>query len=863
MPQRTREHELDDETELAFRSSLPPAWVFRATDRHDYGIDGVVEVFEDGRPTGVIFNVQLKGTDAPDTGAGTAVTIKVDTAAYWGLMPIPTLVIRFHSQSHQLYVRWWHLHPVNPLPEKRTFTFRFEEHHKWSDAAPTTLVEEVRAFHRLRSARVALPLRIYAKCATSVVHGLPAQVVTMALRSAAERVLRLVEVSVDPPPPGAATIVFSNQETAIDLGGPRVVLNHDEPYGDQEMVELIGFDSLLGIGLALGTIGLSSEAASITNLALRSSNLARRPQYLASAARLFVAAHRITEGARLALVLLHAGIAPSVVGAMAAELDRSPRTLSYEEDAAMLDLVTQLAAKIGSVDPRLAAHYWLVAAQHQQRSSPQEAISFIRRAHALKPELDQQATWWLLLAGAAHDAFDAATSIAAYSTVIELGANGEVVARLADSLLAAGRFDESSQRFEQYAQIGSVDPKWEASRTLAARFAKRGFTSWIHALSEFDAEQSLDPDSDLPRHIEYALWWFNRGVRYQADQANEPALCCFLAAVTLFPGDDESWFQATVCALFESPVLGARIILSGYSRCGYAFIDEFIKRSARLPVDLREHLGDVRVDKPITWGSLKEMAAGRELYRVYVDETGDRGSGARASPFFGLAAVVIRSSRLPELRQAKGTVNTRLAREPHQELHWSKTLKKHDQRFVAAEELARLNLRIVYMVVDKSTSPQGSGLGTSRDSLYNYALRLLIERVSWLVDDAHGTAAVTLASVSGLPRRVPLTYLNSKLRNRQTEIRWQALRQAIEVRQAASRDGLQMADIAAGALDRAIRPSTHPPHRIESAYLRMLLPRVYTPGPGRVGSYGLKALPAGLWSRYDWWAEANALPKNG
>ena len=93
-------------------------------------------------------------------------------------------------------------------------------------------------------------------------------------------------------------------------------------------------------------------------------------------------------------------------------------------------------------------------------------------------------------------------------------------------------------------------------------------------------------------------------------------------------------------------------------------------------------------------------------------------------------------------------------------------------------------------------------------------------------------------------------------------MRWRAIRQNVQIHPAASRDGLQMADVAAGALDRAIRPSPNPPHRTEAAYLSVLLPLVYCRRKGGIASYGLKALPANLWERSPWWAAAAALPKN-
>src|SRR5713226_682048 len=65
MPQRPRSHELEDESRRQFQMVLPSSWVFRPADP-DYGIYGQVEIFSgDGQATGLIFLVQLKGTDNP------------------------------------------------------------------------------------------------------------------------------------------------------------------------------------------------------------------------------------------------------------------------------------------------------------------------------------------------------------------------------------------------------------------------------------------------------------------------------------------------------------------------------------------------------------------------------------------------------------------------------------------------------------------------------------------------------------------------------------------------------------------------------------------------------------------------------
>ena len=62
MPQRPKQHEIDERAQTLFRSLIPPAWV-RNELHPDYGKDYVVEVFRDGKPAGLEFYVQLKGTE--------------------------------------------------------------------------------------------------------------------------------------------------------------------------------------------------------------------------------------------------------------------------------------------------------------------------------------------------------------------------------------------------------------------------------------------------------------------------------------------------------------------------------------------------------------------------------------------------------------------------------------------------------------------------------------------------------------------------------------------------------------------------------------------------------------------------------
>ncbi len=80
---RPKAHEIDEEAQRVFRSAVPSGWVIRE-QRPDYGIDYVVEIFEEEHSTGLQFAIQLKGTQSVRIAGGTArFQIEVDHLAYY------------------------------------------------------------------------------------------------------------------------------------------------------------------------------------------------------------------------------------------------------------------------------------------------------------------------------------------------------------------------------------------------------------------------------------------------------------------------------------------------------------------------------------------------------------------------------------------------------------------------------------------------------------------------------------------------------------------------------------------------------------------------------------------------------------
>src|SRR2546421_10025792 len=125
MPKRPRQHQLEDESRVALRASLPSAWVFRDSVP-DYGIDGAVEIFDaEGQATGAIFFAQLKATDETELDKALAITLSLQTCSYYGALDVPVLIVRYHSPARKLYAKWFHsLDSYYARKGLKTTTFR-------------------------------------------------------------------------------------------------------------------------------------------------------------------------------------------------------------------------------------------------------------------------------------------------------------------------------------------------------------------------------------------------------------------------------------------------------------------------------------------------------------------------------------------------------------------------------------------------------------------------------------------------------------------------------------------------------------------------------------------------------------------
>lgn len=232
---------------------------------------------------------------------------------------------------------------------------------------------------------------------------------------------------------------------------------------------------------------------------------------------------------------------------------------------------------------------------------------------------------------------------------------------------------------------------------------------------------------------------------------------------------------------------------------------------------------------------------------LYVDESGDEGFrfSAGSSDWFVLGGIVTRKHSDLETVKLVDEVRALLKRPVKKPLHFRDLRHEHRLPFVAA--IAKARLRVAAVVIHKPSLQEPEKF-QERYRLYFYAVRLLLERVSWLARDTHrpgegdGSVEVVFSSRSSMKYGELCAYLDH-LRTNVADVRihWPAIKtDQVVAFTAGKRMGLQIADAVASSIYYGVQPSQY--GMVESRYAE-LLDTVYYRHKGRALGYGIKFWP--------------------
>lgn len=232
---------------------------------------------------------------------------------------------------------------------------------------------------------------------------------------------------------------------------------------------------------------------------------------------------------------------------------------------------------------------------------------------------------------------------------------------------------------------------------------------------------------------------------------------------------------------------------------------------------------------------------------TYIDESGDEGftfreDGSGSSRWLVLSALVMRRQNDSLVIETARQARELLRKPPKFPLHFRDL--KHEQRVALARLIGQLPSRTVSVLIHKPSIAEPEHFQRESYSLYRYATRLLLERVSWLCrDHRHDTGEVELifsnrSAMSYDDLRGYLEQLQADSERHDCRIDWQLIGtsrvKAINHDQMA---GLQIADAVATSVFYAVTPNFY--GDIEDRYLRLIAPTIYR-HERRAEGYGLK-----------------------
>jgi hypothetical protein len=237
---------------------------------------------------------------------------------------------------------------------------------------------------------------------------------------------------------------------------------------------------------------------------------------------------------------------------------------------------------------------------------------------------------------------------------------------------------------------------------------------------------------------------------------------------------------------------------------------------------------------------------------VFVDETGERSLRPRTKPVFAVSAVIVPDTHVHAAHGILDQLNADLGKPAGTVLHWNSNLKQHTQRKHAAALLARGHIAITNVLVVKGGLANDTGLYDGVN-IYNYAIRRLLERISWFVGDRRGEATLTFAHIKNFPYDKLFAYMEL-LKGQKTSINWRTMPGRPRIDQPSRIRGLQLADLTAGTVSAAVHPDDH--GRFEPVYLRTVIPRLYRKRGRPVTSYGMNVVGRrGCMGSYPWWRD--------
>lgn len=430
----------------------------------DYGVDREVEIFLEGRTTGLTFKVQLKASDRVSR-SGPSCRVTTDQVVYWKSLDVPVLIVYWVVESQSLYGRWVHTLGREPSrnPGAETMTVSYGPEDALIDPADW-LVRDVVLVRELRAGRLPQPFALRLRVDDSfTAASQPELIVRLRALVKARNLSSIVEVlraGHDDHRPeflvhlsgGRSSVLRAS--VPIDVASVRVTMP-DDAYGEhraQALPDALASDVLVAMAVALERTGARAPAARLLDGVARHSWIAAMPDPADVLSALLDEHELVEEAVALSLRLTTADDS-ATRDVSDAYLRVVVQHLERVDEVVLVALADQMRRRarleLSSNDPRRAGrvHYNLT-----------KVLGGLGERAALLPEFDaalardpgyqDREYYFRERGGVRWDAGDYLGAAEDYRQALQLGADPAwLQPLLVDALLWAGRYAEASEVF--------------------------------------------------------------------------------------------------------------------------------------------------------------------------------------------------------------------------------------------------------------------------------------------------------------------------------------------------------------------------------------------------------------------------------
>jgi tetratricopeptide (TPR) repeat protein len=584
MPRRPKQHQVEDQSIIALKKSLPREWVYREKDR-DYGIDGEVEVFnENGYATGLIFLVQLKATDSTNHSRQRRVQLSNTAINYYKSLELPVLIIRYVDDNKTIYYRWvYEIDRYGSDEESETFSFVMKDDEIWTEETPRKLERKLLTIRSFKNYDNVLPINTYLNLTFTTFENITASKLKSSFRSILAEHKKQIEI-VSSEEEASMIINISQDTIFVNLLGITGCYLHCELNNIYTKIDELVSDIFVAI-----TVAFISANKPINGIAIFETFVEEAPSLKLPNVVMPIISELILLNKTSKIFELWKNIPEEykddiLVIRFQSMMLHSKSDVSKEYEHFLIVRINE-NKELDNKTSLGVAHYNYANFLHNRRRD-REALAQYRKALKFNPHYHQEDYIHKEIAGALFHLKRYCFSAKCYRIGIDKKHDLKSVVLYADALMMSGEYLLARRAFRKYFRTsGLIESEWclkdmvldYIMNVLGIRSQHRmrseankhhAFKKDLATLTQEEMVEVLYIDALSP------LAWFNLGLLFYHKADFNNAMLGFIISGLMNQQDTEAWINA-LKALIQAPkqyYLLITMIECAYERCGEEFI---------------------------------------------------------------------------------------------------------------------------------------------------------------------------------------------------------------------------------------------------------------------------------------------------